>query len=161
MSTLIIRRVLWSAAVVAVLALATVLVVRVMTHSTIAFGQKCGAGNCWGYRLEQYGVSKQVVLTITRSGGMQQEYELPRTLLERSGEDRWLAGDRAIYLNFRATPADGPTAKGTPLRLLYDFQRGQLYINSAQRAPESHNGDASGNWLTEPEFQSAVTQIEP
>ena len=92
---------------------------------------------------------------------MQQEYELPRTLLERAGEDRWLAGDRAVYLNFLATPADDPSAQGTPLRLLYDFQRGQLYINSAQHAPDSHNGDATENWLSEEEFQSAVTQIEP
>ena len=161
--TLLIRRVLWTSAVVAVLALATVLLVRVLARSTVAFGQKCGAGNCWGYRLEQYHVSNQAVLTITGSWGMQLEYELPKMLVESVSEDHWLAGDRAIYLNFRLKPVDDPTATGTPLRLIYDYQRGQLYINSPLqlwRAPDYQNGDPARNWLTDAEFQSAITRLE-
>ena len=162
--TPLIRTVLWTAAVVAVLALGAVLVIRVLAHSTVAFGQKCAAGNCWGYRLEQYRFSNQAVLTITGSWGMQLEYELPKMMVETVSEDRWLAVDRAIYLNFRVKPVDDPTAAGTPLRLLYDFQRGQLYINSTLqlwRAPDYQNGDPARNWLTDAEFQSVLTRIEP
>ena len=71
---------------------------------------------------------------------MQLEYELPKTLVEKVSEDRWLAGDRAIYLSFRLKPLDDPGATGSLLRLLYDFQRGDLYINSPLqlwRAPDS------------------------
>jgi hypothetical protein len=162
--TSLIRRVLWTAAVVAVLALAAVFLIRGMTHSTIAFGEKCGAGNCWGYRLEQYRVSDQAVLTITGSWGMQLQYELRKMLVERVSEDRWLAGDRAIYLNFRLKPVDDPGSAGAPLRLIYDFQQGQMYINcplQLWRAPDYQNGDAAKNWLTETEFQSVLTRIEP
>jgi len=53
---------------------------------------------------------------------MQLQYELPKMLVESVSEDRWLAGDRAIYMNFRLKPADDPTATGTSLRIIYDFQ---------------------------------------
>ena len=161
--TTLIRRVLWTAAVVAVLALATVLLVRVLAHSTVAFGEKCGAGNCWGYHLEQYRVSTQAVLTINGSWGMQLQYELPRMLVESVSEDRWLAGDRAIYLNLRVKPVDDPAAAGTPLRVIYDFQRGQLYIScplQLWRAPDYQNRDPARNWLTDAEFQSVLTRLE-
>ena len=149
---------------VAALGLAAVFLVLKLAHSTVAFGQKCGAGNCWGYRLEQYRFSNQSVLTITGSWGMQLEYDLPRMLVERVSEDRWLAGDRAIYLNFRLRRADDPAAAGAPLRLLYDFQRGELYINSPLqlwRAPDYQGGNPGRNWLTDGEFQSVLTSIEP
>jgi len=148
----------------AALGLAAVLLVMVLVHNTIAFGQKCSAGNCWGYRLEQYRFSNQAVLTITSSSGMQLEYDLPKMLLERASEDRWLAGDRAIYLNYRLKPSADPEAEGTPLRLLYDFQRGELYLSSPLqlwRAPDMQNGSPRKNWLTEAEFQSVLTRIEP
>jgi hypothetical protein len=162
--TPLIRRVLWIAAVVAVLGLAAVLLSKVLARTTIAFGQKCGAGNCWGYRLEQYHSSNQAVLTITASWGMQLEYDLPKMLLERVSEDRWLAGDRAIYLNFRLKPMDDPGARGVPLRMLYDFQRGAMYLNSPLelwRAPDYQSGKPERNWLTEAEFQSVLARIQP
>jgi hypothetical protein len=149
---------------VGALGLAAVFLILVLAHSTVAFGEKCGAGNCWGYRLEQYRFSNQVVLTITGSWGMQLEYALPKMLFERASEDRWLAGDRAIYLNFRLKPLDDPGATGAPLRLLYDFQRGELYINSPLqlwRAQDYQSGNPARNWLTEAEFQSVLTRIEP
>jgi len=95
---------------------------------------------------------------------MQLEYDLPGMLVERVSEDRWLAGDRAIYLNFRLRRADDPAAAGAPLRLLYDFQRGELYINSPLqlwRAPDYQGGNPGRNWLTDGEFQSVLTSIEP
>jgi hypothetical protein len=149
---------------VGALGLAAVLLIRARAHSTVAFGQKCGAGNCWGYRLEQYRLSNQAVLTITASWGMQLEYELPKMLVEKVSEDRWLASDRAIYLSFRLKPLDDPGAAGSPLRLLYDFQRGELYINSPLqlwRAPDYQSGNPARNWLNDAEFQSVLTRIEP
>lgn len=162
--TPLIRRVLWTALTVAALGLAAVIVVRSLAHSTVAFGEKCAAGNCWGYRLEQYRVSDQAVLTITGSWGMKLVYELPNTLVESVGEDRWLAVDRAIYLNLRLKSLADPSAAGAPLRLIYDFQRGELYISSPLqlwRAPEYQSGNPGKNWLTEAEFQGVLNKIEP
>ena len=162
--TLLIRRVLWTAAILAVLGLAAVRLSMVLARDTLAFGQKCGGGNCWGYRLEQYRLSKQTVVTITGTWGMQLEYELPKMLVERANEDRWLANDRAVYLNLRLKPLNDPNARAAPLQLLYDFQRGEMYVTSPLqlwRAPDYQSGNPGRNWLTEAEFQSVLTRIEP
>lgn len=142
--------------------LAAVLLSKLVAHNTLAFGQKCGASNCWGYRLEQYAFSKQTTLTITAIGGKQITYELPKLLVERANEDRWMAGDRAIYLNFRLKPFDDPGAEGTRFRVLYDFQRGEMYTSSTLALPHSpdDSGGAPKN-LTEAEFQRVLTGIEP
>ena len=149
---------------VALLGLAGVFLSMTLRHTTLAFGQRCGGGNCWGYRLEQYSYSKQTVLTITGTWGMQLEYDLPKLQVERANEDRWLAGDRAVYLNLRLRPFNNPTAPATPLQLLYDFQRGQLYATcplQLWRAPDFQSANPARNWLTEAEFQNALARIEP
>ena len=162
--TPLIRRVLWTAAIVAVLGTAAVVLSRVLQHKTIAFSQKCGGGNCWGYRLEQYAFSKQTVLTISATWGLQLEYDLPKMSVEKASEERWLADDRALYLNLRLKPLEDPQAPPSPLQLLYDFQRGQLYMTSPLqlwRSPDYQSGNPGRNWMSEAEFQSVLTRIEP
>lgn len=157
--TPLIRRVLWIGALVAAMGLAAVLLSKVLARSTLAFGQKCGDGSCWGYRLEQFRFSKQTTLKITAMGGEQSDFELPKMRVESVNEDRWLAGDRAIYLNFRLKPFDDPSSPGTTLRLIYDFRRGQLYMNSP--LDRSSEPSSAGTWLSDAEFQSVLTRIEP
>ena len=146
------------------LALGTVLLVRVLARSTMAFGQKCGAGNCWGYRLEQYRVSNQTGLAITGSWGMRLEYSLAKMLVESVSEDRWLAGDRAIYLNFRfeagrRSQRDGHASPGH-LRFSSGANSASIPPRSFGRAPDYRNADPARNWLTDAEFQSAITRLE-
>jgi hypothetical protein len=152
------------AAFVACAGLATVLLVFFLSTDTLGFAQKCAGGSCWGYQLDQYTFSKRTVLTITGTWGLRLQYELPRMLIQRANEDRWLATDRALYLNLRCKPFTDPAAAGTPLRLIYDFQRGEMYVSSPLqlwRAQESQSGEAAKNWLTEAEFQRILTRIEP
>jgi hypothetical protein len=159
-----IRRVLWVAGAVAGMGVAAVLLIYFLIHSTVAFGQKCGGGQCWGYQLEQYAVSKRTMLTITGSWGLHLRYEFPRMLVERANDDRWLAGDRAIYLNLRIKPFSNQDADGTHLQILYDFQRGELYLAcplQLWRARDYQTGNPGKNWLTDDEFQSVVRRIEP
>lgn len=95
---------------------------------------------------------------------MQLEYDLPKMAVEKASEDRWLADDRALYLTLRLKPLEDPQAPPAPLQLLYDFQRGQLYITSPLqlwRAPDYQSGNPGRNWITEAEFQSVLTKIEP
>lgn len=144
---------------VAAMGLAAVLLSKVLARNTLAFGQKCGSGSCWGYRLEQFGFSKQTTLKITTVSGEQSEFELPKMQVARVNEDRWLAGDRAIYLNFRLKPFDDSSSQGTTLRLIYDFARSTLYMSSPlERSGQPAGG---GNWLSDAEFQSVLTRIEP
>ncbi len=156
--TSFIRRILWIAGGVAVTAFVAVLLVVFLSQSTIGFGEKCGAGYCWGYELDQYRFSKRTLLKISGSWGLHLEYELPRMQVERANDDRWLASDRAIYLSLHLKPFSDPSATGAPVKLVYDFQRGELFVTSPLplwRAPDPRN------WMTEIEFQKLVQRIEP
>jgi hypothetical protein len=162
--TPLLRRVLAIAIGVAAVGLATVLLVIFLSANTLGFAQKCAGGYCWGYQLDQYAFSKRTVLTIMGSWGLRIRYELPKMQVERVNEDRWLATDRALYLNLRCKPFGDAGAAGTPVRLIYDFQRGELYVSSALqlwRLPDYQGGDPKKNWLTEGEFQRVLTRIEP
>ncbi len=148
----------------AALGLAAVLLIMVLVHNTIAYGQKCNATNCWGYQLEQYRFSNETILTISGTWGLHLEYRLPRMRVERVNEDRWLATDRAIHLNFRLKPFKDTAAAGETLQILYDFQRGEMYVTSRMqlwRAPDSQSGNPAKSWLTETEFQGVLTRLEP
>ena len=158
------RRILLMAAFIAFAGLATVLLIFFLSTTTLGFAQKCAGGSCWGYQLDQYTFSKRTVLTITGSWGLRLQYELPRMLIQKANEDRWLATDRALYLNLLCKPLADVSATGTPLRLIYDFQRGEMYVSSPLqlwRAKDSQVGAASKSWLTEAEFQRILTRIEP
>jgi hypothetical protein len=147
-----------------VLSLGAVLLIRNSARNTIAFGQKCAAANCWAYQLDQYRLTNATILTISGTWGLHIEYDLPRMKVERVNEDRWLATDRAVHLNLSFKPLNDPAAPGAPVQLLYDFQRGELYVTSPLqlwRAPDNQSGNPAKNWLTETEFQSVLTRIEP
>ena len=153
-----------TSAAIAGVSLAAVFLVYFLNQSTVAFGQKCGGGQCWAYELEQFRVSKRTLLTITGSWGLHIQYELPRMIVERVNEDRWLSGDRAIYLNLRLRPAKDPGAPGTHLQIVYDFQRGELYVAcplQLWRARDYQSGKPARNWLSDEDFQAVVRRIEP
>ncbi len=163
--TPLIRRVLWGAAALAILSVLAVLLVLRVSQDAIGFSEKCAGGFCWGYQLEQNKFSKQTVLKFTGSWGLNLRYPLPKMQLERVNEDRWLANDRAIYLNFRLKPLNNPSADGEHVQVLYDFQRGELYVASALQLWRVQDfqggGNPSKNWLSDEEFQQVVKRIQP
>jgi len=163
--TPLIRRVLWIAAVFAILIVLAVLLFYRFSRDAIGFSQKCDGGFCWGYQLEQQSFSKQMVLRFTGSWGLDIHYTLPKMQLERVNGDRWLANDRAIYLNFRLKPFNNLSADGEHVQILYDFQRGELYVASQLQLWRGQDfqsrGNLGKNWLTDEEFQRIVQRIEP
>ena len=159
-----IRRALVVAAAIAVAVVATVVLLLRLSQTTLGYSQKCGGSYCWGYQLSQYKFSKQTVLHLTGTWGLDLEYELPKMLVERVQEDRWLAGDRAVYLSVHLKPLNDPSAAGAPVRILYDFQRGETYVSSPLqlwRAPDYQSGKPAKNWLSDAEFDRALARIEP
>jgi hypothetical protein len=160
-----IRRVLWAAAAFAVLTVVAAFLVFRVSQDAIGFSQKCAGGFCWGYQLQQHKFSKQTTLQFTGTWGLDLRYALPKAQFERVNEDRWLANDRAIYLNFRLKPLNNPNGDGEHVQVLYDFQRGELYVASALqlwRAQDYQGGGNPGkNWLTDEEFQRVVKRIQP
>jgi hypothetical protein len=163
--TPLIRRVLWIAAVFAILIVLAVFLFYRFSRDTIGFSEKCAGGACWGYQLEQQSFSKQMVLRFTGTWGLDLDYPLPKMQLQRVNEDRWLANDRAIYLNFRLKPLNNLSADGEHVQILYDFQRGELFVASQLqlwRGQDFQGGGTPGkNWLTDEEFQQIVKRIQP
>jgi hypothetical protein len=160
-----IRKVLLiAAAFAALIVVAAVLIARV-SQDAIGFSQKCAGGFCWGYQLQQNKFSKEGTLRFTGSWGLDLQYPLPKMQFERVNEDRWLANDRAIYLNFRLRPLNNSSAYAEHVQVLYDFQRGEVYVSSnlaLWRAQDlSGGGNPSRNWLTDEEFQQIVRRIQP
>lgn len=89
-------------------------------------------------------------------------YKLPDGWVERSSE-HWLATDRAIVLDLR-WKENFDAARATPIHVLYDFQRGELMLQSplaVWRLPDYRSGKPSKNWLTEEQFRIAREAIEP
>jgi hypothetical protein len=159
-----IRKILFLAGFVAIAGLATVFGIFFLSTNTVGMGQKCAGKSCWGYELDQYTFSKRTVLSINGAAGLHLQFELPKMQIERANDDRWLATDRAVYLNLRARPLNDSAAAPVPIRLLYDFQRGELYVSSPLplwRVNESQAGSVPKVWMTETEFQRTLASIEP
>ena len=162
--TLDIRRILLIAAAVAGIGVGAVWFAVYMARDTTGFSQKCGGSYCWGYKLEQYRFLKRTTLTFWGTWGLQLQYELPVMNIERVNEDRWLAADRAIYLNLRFKPVSDPNATGERVRIVYDFQRGALNVASALplwRVADFRSGTSGKNWLKDYEFDRLLIGIEP
>ena len=152
------------AAAIAIAVVATVFLVLRLSQTTLGYSQKCGGSYCWGYQLSRYEFSKRTVLRLTGTWGLDLEYEFPKMLVERAPEDRWLATDRAVYLSLHLKPLNDPSAPAAPVRILYDFERGEIYVSSPLqlwRAPDYRSGNPAKNWLTDAEFDRLLTRIEP
>ena len=162
--TLDIRRILLIAAALAGIGVGAVSFAVYVASDTAGFSQKCGGSYCWGYKLEQYRFLRRNTLTFWGTWGLHLQYELPAMNIERMNEDRWLDADRAVYLSLRFKPISDPNAAGERVRILYDFQRGDLNVASALplwRVADFRSGTPRRNWLTDEEFDRLLIGIEP
>jgi hypothetical protein len=131
-----------------------------LVRETVGFGQRCGGGACWGYRLDRYqfrGISR---LTFWSDQGLNIAYTLPDMTIEKLSEDQWVGGDRAIYLNLLLKPQGDSAAPGTRVRILYDFQAGLVHVNSPLalwRVPDYRSGDPGRNWTTTAQFDALLS----
>ena len=148
--------------IVIVLMVMGILLVR-FVRETDGFEERCGGGGCWGYRLDLYKYRKLALLRFWNDRGLEITYELPDLVVERVSEDQWLSVDRALFLNFRFRPADDSSAEGSRVRILYDFQTGQLFLDSPMqlwRVADYRSGNPARNWLTPAQFNSALEALQ-
>lgn len=133
-----------------------------LVRQTVAYGQRCGGGSCWGYRLDRYEFRRMSRLTLWSDQGLNINYTLPDMTIEKLSDDQWLSGDRAIYLNLLLKPPDDSAAAGTRVRILYDFQSGLLNLESSMalwRQPDYRSGDPARNWATRLQFDALLSSM--
>ncbi len=134
-----------------------------LARDGVAAGQRCGGGNCWGYSLYEYDFLNKAQLRFWGNWGLDIRYDLPNMNIEKETDDRWLS-DRAIYLNLLFRPKNDSSAPGVRVRILYDFQRGELYLNSPLqlwRAPEYRRSNPGQNWMTDSQFEAELSAVSP
>ncbi len=77
-------------------------------------------------------------------------------------EQRWLGNDRAIYLSLLVNSLEAVRANGRPetetARLVYDFQRGELFVFSSAPLWRSPSGEE--RWLNEEEFNAVLARYQ-
>lgn len=159
-----IRRILVAAFIITTAAVTGVTFFAFSSKNAIGFGQQCSGSFCWGYRLDQARFVPKTSLTFWSASGLKLQYELPTGVIVPVNPDRWLGNGRAIYLNFRVKPSASSKEPGEHIRIVYDFQRGSLYV--ASELPLWRNGDprspaAGHNWLTDDQFDAILIQIDP
>ena len=150
-----------TAGLIVVLAV-TVVSLFYLVRQTVAYGQRCGGGSCWGYRLDRYEFRRMSQLTFWSDQGLNISYPLPDMTIEKLSEDQWLGSDRAIYLNLALTSPEDASAAGTRVRILYDFQAGQVHVNSTLplwRLQDYRSGDPAKNWTTSTQFDTMLSSM--
>lgn len=115
----------------------------------------------YGYEVEQNYFIDKVHLSIWNSQGVNLGYELTPFRVEKVSERRWLAQDRAVYLNLQLRVSD--SAPSTVFaQIIYDFQKGAVYIRSPLTFGRTWNGNdpVSKNWMSEDEFRSVLSSLD-
>jgi hypothetical protein len=107
-----------------------------------------------GYRIEQYRYRDRSRLSFT-SGSGSLVYNLSPMVIDKIEQQSWLANGRVIYMSLLVKPDSRSPA--APARIIYDFHRGETYINSPlnlTRAPAS-----SDRWMSEAEFDGLLARF--
>jgi len=151
-----------TAGLVIIIAVSAVALVY-LSREGISVGERCAGRDCWGYKLEQYDFLNKARLRFWGTWGLDVSYNLPPMNIEKVTEDHWL-GDRAVYLNLMFRPKNDSAALGNRVRILYDFQRGELYVSSPLqlwRAPDETSNDPGRNWMTDTQFDEQLEALTP
>lgn len=129
----------------------------------IGFAEKCSGDRCWGYELSRHLITGNATLRFWGSWGLDISYRLPAGVVERIS-DHWLETDRAIVMELRWRPKRAATAdEAAPLNVLYDFERGELMLQSplaAWRLPDYRSGNPGKNWLSEKQFHAMTEALQ-
>jgi hypothetical protein len=138
------------------------------TLQPVAAGEKSDKQNTasWGYRLQRYRFRDRYKLDIwhyQRFSEMEISHEGPAFWKTPEViEQRWLAGDRAIYLNLGLGLENSLPQSRTPTRIIYDFDRGEIYLFSPYwlwRRPSEVHGSWE-RWMTEQQFEEVLQSLQ-
>lgn len=148
------------AAVVVILSL--IITVVVYAKHEVATGERRDALTeaRYGYKVEQRYFVSRVYVSIWNTDGVSLDYVLNSCVLDKIIEQRWLAQDRAVLLNLQVKSSDSaPTV--SPVRIVYDFQKGAIYINSPLTFGRVWNraNPVDKNWLSDEEFQAVLSGL--
>ncbi len=128
--------------------------------SNVAVGERKNDQASWGYSVDQYRFRDRMRLDLWNSTSMFSEanhssFDLNSVSIGKMVEERWIDNGRAVLLNLLVKSG----GKEQPAKLIYDFQRGEMYTSSPLdlwRAP----GEPGKNLkMNEEEFQAVLNRL--
>ena len=131
--------------------------------TTVAAGEKAypyGLMQHYGYEVKSGRVPAGTSITL-RGDTLKIELEGPGLSFNKVLDERWLAGNRVIYLNISTTYKDSGVDTDTLIRILYDFERGELHSfcpASAWMVWPVEKGPRRG--MTSQEFDALLKDVE-
>ena len=128
--------------------------------SNLATGERNNSQATWGYSVDQYRFRDRMRLNLWSDSSMfsaasDATFDLNSVSVSKMVEERWIENGRAVLLNL-LVKSDG---KEQPAKLIYDFQRGEMYTTSPLdlwRAPGEPNKNLK---MTEEEFQAVLNRL--
>ena len=128
--------------------------------SNIAASERSNPQASWGYSVDQYRFRDRMRLNLWSdsslfSAASDATFDLNNVSVSKMVEERWLDNGRAVHLNLLVKSG----GKELPAKLIYDFQRGEMYTSSPLdlwRAPSEPNKNLK---MTEEEFQSVLNRL--
>lgn len=128
--------------------------------SNIAVGERKNDQATWGYSVDQYLFRDRMRLNLWSDSSMfsaasDATFDLDSVSVSKMVEERWIDNGRAVHLNLLVKSG----GKEQPAKLVYDFQRGEMYTSSPLdlwRAPSEPNKNLK---MSEEEFQAVLTRI--
>ena len=123
----------------------------------IASGERNTKQADWGYAVEQYRFRDRMRLNLWSdsslfSGSSQATFDLSSISISRILEERWLAESRAVYLSMLVHTDE----LEQPAKVIYDFQRGEMYMSSPANLWRVPNEGDKNLKMTEAEFQAVL-----
>lgn len=157
----VVRKTLLFLALLALIAAAAVISGYFLRTETIATGTRTDQfQSVIRFSVEQHSYRDISRVIFDDGGDGQIICRLSPMKIDRLLEQRWLSSGRAIYLNLQLQSPEALGADGKPAaqsaRLLYDFQRGELYVASPLhlwRTPSSER-----HWMNDEEFNGVLAR---
>ena len=148
-------------AMLAVAGLTLAVGIGLMTQRVILVDERSEGptGVRYGFRIEQKYLISKTTLKFWTARGLNLNYELyPYTVEDVSSH--WLANNRAIYLELRLKYHDSVPSVA-PVKVIYDFQRGAVYINSPTNFGRVWDPDRiDKNWINDDDFASELSRLD-
>lgn len=114
------------------------------------------------YKVEQFRYRPRARIVFGDINDRQLICDLAPLRIQGVAEQRWLGNDRAIYLSLLVNSLEAVRANGRPetesAKLVYDFQRGELFVFSSAPLWRSPSGEE--RWLNEEEFNAVLARYQ-
>jgi hypothetical protein len=128
--------------------------------SNVAAGERKNDQANWGYSVDQYRFRDRMRLNLWSDSSMfsaasDATFDLNSVSVSKIVEEKWIDNGRAVLLNLLVKSG----GKEQPAKLIYDFQRGEMYTASPLdlwRAPSEPGKNLKMN---EEEFQATLNRL--